>query len=194
MTEQDQAPAGGAGTGGGEAEAAQAPQIRVLAQYIRDLSFENPGAPNTLMQAQTQPDVSVGIDVKARSLQAQGGAPQDTFECALQIQCSAKRGDDTLFIIELMYCGLFALNNVGKENINPIMLIEAPRLLFPFARQIIADMTRTGGFMPLMLDPIDFAALYRHQLAEAAKQQDGNGGSADAPQANGKDTSAPSVS
>ena len=160
----------------------QAPEmnLRVLAQYVKDLSFENPGAPMSLSQGQSQPEVRVNIDVQSRDVQVDENG-QGTYECQIHIQSSAQRGQDALFIVELVYGGLFGLSGVPKDALRPIMMIEAPRLLFPFARQIVADMTRNGGFVPLMLEPIDFAALYRQQIARAAQQQ--AGGSEPAPSA-----------
>lgn len=153
------------------------PSLQVVAQYIRDLSFENPNAPMSLntSQGQAQPDVNVGIDVNARD------AGNGHYECQLQVHITAKRGDMTVFIVELAYGGLFRLENVPDESRQAIMLIEAPRILFPYARRIISDMTRDGGFMPLMLDPIDFAALYRHQMAQQGQQGQQQGGGVKAP-------------
>ncbi len=141
------------------------PQLRVLAQYIKDQSFENPNAPQSLALAAGPkgPDVSINVDVKARD----GG--NGAYECLLHISASAKRDDKTLFIAELVYGGLFAVENIPAESIQPVMLIEAPRTLFPFARRVLADMTRDGGFMPLLLDPVDFSALFRRQMAAQAQ-------------------------
>ncbi|MGF1453992.1 MAG: protein-export chaperone SecB [Alphaproteobacteria bacterium] len=156
---------------GGEAVSAgmAVPQLRVLAQYIKDQSFENPNAPQSLaaVQGQKGPDVSINVDVKARDL-GNGG-----YECMLHISASAKRDDKTLFIAELAYGGLFAIENVPAESMQQVLLIEAPRTLFPFARRILADMTRDGGFMPLLLDPVDFAALFRQQMMQRKPATDG---------------------
>ena len=100
-----------------------------------------------------------------------GPQPQTDFEIELKLEARATRGDETLFIIEVVYAGLFQIRNVPQEHVHPLLLIECPRLLFPFARQIVADATRQGGFPPLMIDPVDFAALYRQRMAEINVQQ-----------------------
>jgi preprotein translocase subunit SecB len=156
------------GNGGQPAPAApqgqQPPGIHVLGQYIKDLSFENPGAPRSLRQSdkQTQLEVNVNVNAKPQS--------QSDFEIELKIDARGARGDETLFIIEVTYAGLFQLRGVPQEHIQPLVLIECPRLLFPFARQIVADATRQGGFPPLMIDPVDFTALYRRRMQEAGAQ------------------------
>ncbi len=157
-TPPDGAPANGTPNGVAAGPDAAA-QVRVLAQYIKDFSFENPNAPQSLASTQAAPDVRIGIDVKLRDV------GNNHHECILEVQASASRDEMTLFVIELHYAGLFHLENVAEENVQPIMLIEAPRILFPFARRLVADTTRDGGFMPLLLDPIDFATLYRQQRA-----------------------------
>ena len=154
---------------GGQAQPAtpQSPQpgIHVLGQYIKDLSFENPGAPKSLRPSDKAPKLDVNVNVNAR--------PQSEieFEIELKLEAKATRGSDTLFIAEVSYAGLFQIRNVPQEHMHPLLLIECPRLLFPFARQIIADATRQGGFPPLMVDPIDFASLYRQRIAELNLQQ-----------------------
>ena len=138
----------------------QGPALRVLAQYIKDLSFENPGA-----QAQgEQMTTDLGIDVKATP-HAQGNG---IFEVSVKLTANAKAGESVLFITELDYAGAFQLQNVPEQDIEPMLLIECPRILFPFARRIIADVTYDGGFPPLRVDPIDFVALYQQQKAAAA--------------------------
>jgi preprotein translocase subunit SecB len=134
------------------------PAIRVLAQYIKDLSFENPNAPASLRDT-TQPKIDLQLDVNARKTE-----DADVFEVDLKINAKSE-GDkgQNLFIVELVYTGLFQFSNVGQESLEPILLIECPRILFPFARHIIADATRSGGYPPLMVDPMDFAALYFSQ-------------------------------
>lgn len=139
-------------------------QFSVIAQYVRDLSFENPGAPASLAMAQ-QPKIDIGVDVQARRL------PEDRFEIELRIRANASDGEDRpVFVVELVYSGLFLVKNVPADALQPLCLIECPRVLFPFARRIIADVTRDGGFPPLLLDPIDFVALYRQHLARAQQQ------------------------
>jgi preprotein translocase subunit SecB len=146
-------------------QAAQQPAIHVLSQYIKDLSFENPNAPRSLRAAETQPTLNVNVNVNARPMS------QTDFEIELKLDAQAKRDDETMFIIEVTYAGLFQIRNVPPEHMQPLVLIECPRLLFPFARQIVADATRQGGFAALMLDPLDFTALYRRRVAEMAQQQ-----------------------
>jgi len=135
-----------------------APQAGILAQYVKDLSFENPNAPASL-QMQGQPKIEINVNVNARS----GG--QDMYEVELKIDASARSPDDKLaFQIELLYAGLFRLAGAPQEAIEPFLIVEAPRILFPFARRVVADAVRDGGFPPLMLEPIDFGGLYLQQL------------------------------
>lgn len=138
----------------------QLPQIRVMGQYVKDLSFENPSAPASLRGAGGQPNIDMGIDVRARPLE------DETFEVELALSAKATREDNTVFIAELVYGGLFQIKNLDERARDPFLLIECPRILFPFARRILSDATRDGGFPPLMLEPVDFAALYRQQLAQ----------------------------
>jgi len=157
-----------------DAAAAQQPQLRVLAQYVKDLSFENPGAPDTLRPGQPTPAIDLSIDVQARS------AGEDTFEVVLIISAKAMRDETTIFIAELSYGGLFQMANVTDAEREPFLLIECPRLIFPFARRVLGDVTRDGNFPPLMLDPVDFAGLYRAQIAKRAaaapgSESNGNG-------------------
>ena len=135
------------------------PQVSILVQYAKDLSFENPNAPMSL-QAGGQPKIEVNVAVNAKR------AGDGVFEAELKITAKATAEDDsTAFVVELVYAGLFGLANVPDEALEPFLIIEAPRILFPFARRIIADATRDGGFPPLMLDPIDFGSLYMAQQA-----------------------------
>jgi preprotein translocase subunit SecB len=157
-------------TGGQPAQdpgAVAQPQLAIAAQYVKDLSFENPGAPQTLLPSTQAPQIEVGVDVQARQL------AEDRFEVDLKINANAKRGDQTLFLVELHYAGLFQLKNIPRDSLQAVCLIECPRILFPFARRVVADATRDGGFPPLMLDPIDFVELYRRQAQAAAQAQGG---------------------
>lgn len=163
--------------GTGAANPANPPQMRVLTQYVKDLSFENPGAPESLRGGEA-PQIDLGIDVAGRSA---GG---DAYEVMIKINANAKRGDDTLFIVELEYAGLFELRNFDDRSREPMLLIECPRLLFPFAQRVLADATRDGGFMPLMLQPVDFASLYRQQVEKRAQAQTPAAGSEEAPKPN----------
>ncbi len=164
MTENAETPPGGSNP----TEQAEPPRLMIQTQYIKDLSFENPRAPASLDQSQNQqrPAIAVRVDVRAQPL-------QDTrYEVAVQLNVDAKAGDDAVFVLELTYAGVFQLMNIPKDSLQPLLLVECPRLLFPFARRIVADATRDGGFPPLMIDPIDFVALYRQrqQQAQAAAQ------------------------
>ena len=136
------------------------PSLSVLAQYVKDLSFENPGAPISLQARQQTPALKIDVNVGARPV----GASE--FEVTLTME--AKAGDkEPLFVAEVVYAGLFRVANVPAEHIQPFVLIECPRMLFPFARQVLAEATRNGGYPPLMIDPIDFVALYRQNMARA---------------------------
>jgi preprotein translocase subunit SecB len=151
----------------GGATSAGAPVIRVLAQYVKDLSFENPGL-FASQQGNTAPEIELGIDVRVEP-----GPPQDhVFAVELRLSAKAKRQEAIVFIAELIYVGVFQLQEARREDMEAILLIECPRLLFPFARRIIADITREGGHPPLMIDPIDFVGLYRQQRARAEAQQE----------------------
>ena len=129
--------------------------LQILTQYVRDLSFENPAAPALTPPDGGNPDVSVDANVNARKL------AENDYEVGLKFTIQAKFSDQVAFIAELMYCGVFRLVNIPENDIKPVLLIEAPRQLFPFARRILADITRDGGYPPIMLDPIDFLDLYR---------------------------------
>lgn len=144
---------------------AQPAGIHVLAQYVKDISFENPGAPQSLRATDAVPKLDVNVNVNARP------QSQSDFEIELKLDAKAMRGEETLFIVEVTYAGVFQIRNVPQEHVHPLLLIECPRLLFPFARQIVADATRQGGFPPLLIDPVDFAALYRQRVAQAAQQK-----------------------
>ena len=147
---------------------AEAPGFNVLGQYIKDLSFENPGAPQSL-SLKAQPQLSININVQAKNI------TETDFEVSLQLAAKSELEDVTHFHLELDYCGLFRLENIPKEHLHPIVMIECPRILFPFARQITADVTRNGGFPPLMVDPVDFALLYRQRMqAEMEKREQEN--------------------
>ena len=173
MTDQQ---AGAAAPGTDAQAAGQAPALTVNGQYVKDQSFENPGAPATLMQAgQRAPNVEVAIDVNARRI------ADLTFEVVLAIRAEGKHEATSLFIAEIEYAGVFSIGKqVPQEYVQPIILIEAPRLLFPFARAIVSDMVRDGGFPPLLIHPIDFAQLFQQRAAQAQQAQ---GAPAAAPQA-----------
>jgi preprotein translocase subunit SecB len=150
-------------TNGGPAEA-PAPQLSVLAQYVKDFSFENPNAPQSLMPGQ-QPQIGIQINVDARPL-----ADSDV-EVSLRLEGKAEHQGNIMFAFELTFAGVFRVQNVPQESLNEIVLIECPRLLFPFAREIIANAVRNGGFPPLLLDPFDFVALYRQRMEQSQAAQ-----------------------
>jgi preprotein translocase subunit SecB len=156
---------GGAANAGAQAEAAQ-PQLNVLAQYVKDLSFENPNAPRSLQQQQAQPSINIQINVNAKPLSG------NEYEIELKIEGRAEIPNPSLFLFgfDLLYAGVFRIVNVPQENLHPVIMIECPRLLFPFARELIATAVRNGGFPPLMIDPVDFVSLYRQKVAESQPQ------------------------
>ena len=137
-----------------------APQLNVIAQYTKDLSFENPNAPRSLGQQQGAPEISIQVNINLRQL------AETDFEVELLLEGSAVEGSNTLFKFDLNYAGVFRIVNVPEQEMHPILMIECPRLLFPFAREIIANAIRGGGFPPLLIDPIDFVGLYRQRLAQ----------------------------
>ena len=145
----------------------QTPSMRVLGQYVKDLSFENPGHG----PVQAQPNIDLGIDVGATP-HADGNG---LFEVSLKLSAKATSEQTVLFLCELEYAGLFQLQTADQNQIEPMLLIECPRLLFPFARRIIAEITREGGFPPLLIDPVDFVQLYQAQYQRATEQNGQNG-------------------
>ena len=149
---------------GPETPETQTLALMVNAQYIKDLSFENPRAPGSLVATKEQPQVDVNVNVNARALR------ESLYEVALSVRVDAKAASETAFITELVYAGVFTITNLPEEHLRPVLLIECPRLLFPFARRIIGDVTRDGGFPPLLINPIDFAELYRRQYALEQQQ------------------------
>jgi len=138
----------------------EAPTIRILAQFIRDLSFENPRAPDSLRAGAAQPGIEMGVEMNAR------GREDGYFEVDLKLSARAARDDGPVFHVELVYGGVFQIGGVPADQIEPVLLIECPRFLFPFARRVIADVTSEGGFPPFLLDPIDFAGVYASRKAE----------------------------
>lgn len=151
---------------GSTAQAAQGqPSVRVLGQYLKDLSFENPHAPQSLGHQEGQPDISISVNVNARPL------AETDFEVELHLDAKATSGDKVTFAAEIVYAGTFRLENFPQQMLHPAVLIECPRMLFPFARQILAEATRNGGFPPLMLDPIDFASMYQRRLQQQTMGQ-----------------------
>ena len=146
-----------------ETPAAAGPRQLILnAQYIKDLSFENPRAPQSLTQQTAAPQVDINVDVKATSL---GG---ENYEVVLTINASAKVEAGPLFVLELVYAAVATVRNVPQPVLASVILVEVPRLMFPFARNIVADATRDGGFPPLMINPIDFMELLRREQTTVA--------------------------
>lgn len=137
------------------------PQLNVLAQYTKDLSFENPNAPRSLGPQENSPNITIQVNVNLRQM------AETDYEVELLLEGSAVEGATTLFKFDITYAGIFRLQNIPETEMHPILMIECPRLMFPFARQIVADAVRAGGFPPLLIDPIDFHNLYRQRLAEA---------------------------
>lgn len=137
--------------------------IVINAQYIKDLSFENPNPIKSFQDREGTPDINVSIDVAANGL---GGK---SYEVVLSMKAEAKRGTETMFIAELEYAGVFSLGGVQEQYLHPVLMIECPRMLFPFARSIMSEVTRDGGYPPLSLNPIDFASLYQQQMAAQKK-------------------------
>jgi len=162
--------------GNGSGEPGEEPQVSVLAQYIKDLSVENPSAPQ-VFQWQVQPSVDVQFNINVEKL------GDDVHEIVLKMEVSARSENGVHFVVDLSYGGLFGLRNIPEEALPPFLLIEAPRLIFPFARQIVSEAVANTGFPPLLLDPIDFAGAYLAQLGTFQEQQGGesNGSGQPAP-------------
>jgi len=140
---------------------ADAPRVQVVGQYIKDLSFENPGA---AVNPAARPQIELNVDLQARQVQT------EHYEVEMKLRVNAKAEDRSLFLLELVYGGMFQLHNIPEEVKQQVLLIEAPHIMFPFARRIVADVIRDGGMPPLMIEPIDFAALFRAKAAQMAQQ------------------------
>jgi preprotein translocase subunit SecB len=148
---------------GKASEEAMVPPLVVQAQYTKDLSFENPHVIEILTSLKEAPQISVNVHVEANPL------ADNNFEVVLTVRAEAKAAEKNLFLVELSYAGIFQVSpDIPKESLSPFVLIECPRLLFPFARNIIADVTRDGGIPPILLNPIDFVALYQQKFQAAA--------------------------
>ena len=164
--ETDKNEGGDAAATGGQAGNGKQPQLSVLTQYVKDLSFESPGAPLSLRPREKAPAINININVNANPIS------ETDYDVALTLTATAKDGDKVLFNVELIYGGVFRVADFPKEHVLPVVFIECPRMLFPFARQIVAECTRNGGFPPLMIDPVDFARMFQQRVAEEqAKQQ-----------------------
>jgi preprotein translocase subunit SecB len=141
----------------------QAPRIQMIAQYVKDLSFENPGAPANIAN---RPNIELGVDLQARRTEG------PLFEVELKLRINAKNAEGkALFLAELAYAGLFQIVNIPDDVLQQVLLIEAPHLLFPYARRIISDVVRDGGMPPLMIEPIDFVTLYRSKQGQLGPLQ-----------------------
>jgi len=140
-----------------------APSAGVLSQYVKDFSFENPNAP-AIYQSQTPPAIDVQFNIGS------GKVAEDVYEVVLKIEVRAQADTQVAFLVDLSYAGLFGLRNIPDDQLDPFLLGEAPRVLFPFARRVLADAVRDGGFPPLMLEPIDFAGIYMQQRAQNEAQ------------------------
>lgn len=142
----------------------QGAQLRVLTQYVKDLSFENPNAPQSLGPVEDQPSINLRVDVGVKRM-----ADTD-YEVALKIGAEAVTKDKPMFIAEVEYAALFRLVNIPEGDLEAVLVVECPRQIFPFARRILSDITRDGGFPPLMIDPIDFISLYQQRREQMAAQ------------------------
>ena len=153
-------------------EANVAPNISIQAQYVRDMSFENVAVQKGDGRLDAKPDIQVGVNLDAKK------RTDNQFEVILKVNATAKSDDAVMFIVELEYAGIFRVENVPEQQLHPVLLIECPRILFPFARRIVSDATRDGGYPPLLLDMVDFAGIYtaevkRRQEAAAAEKAEG---------------------
>ncbi|MGE0211694.1 MAG: protein-export chaperone SecB [Parvibaculaceae bacterium] len=157
---QGDAKTNGSGEKAGTQAPAAQPSMKILGQYLKDFSFESPSAPQSLLSQQGQPEISIQVNVNAKPING------PDFEVELHIEAKASAQSKVLYAADLLYAGIFRLENIPQEMLHPVVLVECPRMLFPFARQILADATRNGSFQPLMLDPIDFASMYQRRLSE----------------------------
>ena len=141
-------------------------EFRVLGQYIKDLSFENPKAPMSLQNMDDKPSLNVEVNVNARKL------GDDTYESTIDFKAKATSGDEVIYNLETIYSGVFRLAGLPENMLQPMLLINCPSILFPFLRRLIADLTREGGYPPLLLDPIDFAGLYTNRMEQAETEDE----------------------
>ena len=159
------ASADGPSGAGADGSGAARPQMTISGQYLKDLSFESPNVPASLVAGLAMPTIDVNVDVQAKPM------GDGRFEVVLRITANASRDSGPVFVAEVLYAGLFAFQNMNQEALHAACLIECPRLLFPYARRVVSDITRDGGFPPLLLDPIDFADLYRQHREKAQATQ-----------------------
>src|ERR1700712_1158271 len=150
---------------------ANAPSFSLIGQYIRDMSFENPGAPGSIMLGGPNPNFQVGINVGVKK------QSDDVYAVEITLNAKADREKNVLFNVELIYGGVFRMKNIAESQLAPLLLVECPRLIFPFARQVLATITQQGGFPPLMMEPVDFNAIYLQNLKSLQDAQaQSNGG------------------
>lgn len=153
-----------------QANPEDAPAMNLMAQYIGDLSFENPNAPKSIIPNPAAPSINVSINTQVKKQE------DEVYAVELMLNAKAERDGEMLFNAELVYGGLFRIKNVPENQMPPLLMIECPRLLFPFARQVLANVTQQGGFPPIMMEPVDFATIYRQNLAAMAKQTEAASG------------------
>jgi preprotein translocase subunit SecB len=158
--------------GASTANAQTAPSFNLIGQYIRDMSFENPGAPGSIMLGGPNPTFNVGINVGVKK------QADDVYAVEITLNAKAEREKNVLFNVELIYGGVFRMKNIPENQLAPLLLVECPRLIFPFARQVLASVTQQGGFPPLMMEPVDFNAIYLQNLRQLQASQGGTSGSA----------------
>lgn len=149
---------------------AESPHLRILSQYVKELSFQNPMAAQAARSYDTQPTIDMGVEVKSRPM----SDDKSVYEVELRINVQAKRGDETMFLVDLNYGGLFQFQNIVEQDVEPLLWVECPRLLFPFSRQILAEVTREGGYPPLLINPIDFTPLYWAELRDREARASGD--------------------
>ena len=149
---------------------ANPPSFNLIGQYIRDMSFENPGAPASIMLGGPNPNFQVGINVGVKK------QSEDLYAVEITLNAKADREKNVLFNVELIYGGVFRMKNIPEAQLAPLLLVECPRLIFPFARQVLATITQQGGFPPLMMEPVDFTQVYLQSLQQMQQQQQQNGG------------------
>ena len=162
MSESTPENGAGAQDGQGQANAGEPPSLRVLAQYLKDLSFENPKAPMVFAQLSGNPAISVNVDVNARTI------GDNQYEVELSVAARAMHEEEAVFVAETTYAGAFEIKGVPAEQMEIVLLVECPRIIFPFIRQILAETTQSGNFPPVMLDPIDFLAIYEQRKQSGA--------------------------
>ena len=158
------------GTNGAATQQAAQPQVqvRILSQYVKDLSFENPIVRKLMASPGESPNLKVEVNVNAERVEG------DVFESAIEFKATATNNIGTIYVLEVVYAGLFKVESMPEQSLEPFLLISAPTTIFPFLRRLVADVTREGGYPPLLLDPIDFASLFMRRLQENQSQQTAN--------------------